>query len=450
MEQADIVIIGSGQGGVPLARTWAQEGKKVVLFERERWGGTCVNYGCIPSKAFLAAAHAAAAARNAGRLGIHADVAVDFPAVMARVRRQITSGSDGVAESLADAGVTRVHAAARFVGPHRVAGGDVTVTAPTIVINSGKSPHVPDIPGLDGTPFCTYKDVWWLEAQPARLIVIGGGYTGVEMGQGFQRLGTQTTILERSGRLVGDEEVAVSEALQQALAEDGACVLCDVATQRVAYDGGLFTVTLDDGRTVEAEALLLATGRKPNVAALNLEAAGIATGDKGHIRVDDHFRTTADGVYAIGDVTGQPAFTHVSWEDYRRLHAILSGDGRTQGDRVLGYAFFTEPQVGRVGRTLQEAREQGYDARAATIPLAHVGRASLTGHDNGFYRMVVDNEDGRILGATLVGPAAAELVHVFLALMEAGASWQLLEQSTFIHPTYAEDLPTLARRLKDD
>jgi dihydrolipoamide dehydrogenase len=194
----------------------------------------------------------------------------------------------------------------------------------------------------------------------------------------------------------------------------------------------------------------VATGRQPNVEQLNLGNAGIETDERGNIKVDQHFRTTAEGIFAIGDVTGQPAFTHVSWEDHRRLLDVLQNgrSERTQGDCVVGYAFFTEPQVGRVGMTFDQAQEARLDASMATLPLEDVTRAAATGHRQGFYRMVVDKGNGRILGATLVSPQAAELVHVFLALMEAGATWRVLERSQHIHPTYAEDLPTLARKFK--
>lgn len=190
--------------------------------------------------------------------------------------------------------------------------------------------------------------------------------------------------------------------------------------------------------------MLVATGRKPNTKALNAAATGIELDDRGYIKIDDHFHTTCDGVYAIGDVSRQPAFTHVSWEDYRRLKAILSGEERTRSDRVLGYAVYTEPQVGRVGMTLEQAQEKGFNARSVTLPMSQIARAIEWGHDLGFYRMVVDDTD-KILGATLVGYEAAEIVHVFLALMEAGATWQLLDLSVHIHPTYGEALPSLAR-----
>ncbi|HRA66167.1 MAG TPA: FAD-dependent oxidoreductase [Caldilinea sp.] len=209
---------------------------------------------------------------------------------------------------------------------------------------------------------------------------------------------------------------------------------------------GSICVEMDSGHSVEGDLLLVATGRRPNTKALRVEAAGVALDDKGYVRVDKHFRTTTPHIYAIGDVTGQPAFTHVAWEDYRRLQSILEGGDRTQGDRVLGYAFFIEPQVGRAGLTLEQARGQGYQARAATLPLTDVARANLSGQPRGFYRVVIDERSDRILGATLVGAERAELIHIFIAHMEAGATWQTLARSVYIHPAFAEGLPTLVRQ----
>jgi pyruvate/2-oxoglutarate dehydrogenase complex dihydrolipoamide dehydrogenase (E3) component len=219
---------------------------------------------------------------------------------------------------------------------------------------------------------------------------------------------------------------------------------------QAAYENGVFELTLSNGEHLQAEALLVAIGRKPNTAALNAAASGIELDDRGYVEIDDQFHTTCAGVYAIGDAAKQPAFTHVSWEDYRRVKAILGGKDRTRNDRVLGYAIYTEPQVGRVGMTLEQARKKGINARAVTLPMSQIARAIEWGHDLGFYRMVVDRDTDKILGATLVGYETAELVHVFLALMEAGATWQLLERSVHIHPTYGEALPSLARLLLAD
>jgi pyruvate/2-oxoglutarate dehydrogenase complex dihydrolipoamide dehydrogenase (E3) component len=263
-------------------------------------------------------------------------------------------------------------------------------------------------------------------------------------------LGSQTHLIVRGDRLLAQEEPDVSETLAEAFKQDGISLHFNVTVQNVAHHNSLFTLTLNNGQTLEGEALLVVIGRKPNTSALNSAASQIELDQQGFVKINDQFQTTCSGVYAIGDVAKQPAFTHVSWEDYRRLKAILCGEHRTRNDRVLGYAVYTEPQVGRVGMTLEQAQKQGIDAEAVTLPMAHIARGIEWGHDLGFYRMVIDRDTDKILGATLVGYETAELVHVFLSLMETGATWQLLERSVHIHPTYGEALPSLARLLMGD
>jgi dihydrolipoamide dehydrogenase len=447
METADLIVIGSGQGGVPLAADFAKAGKNVVLFERDALGGSCINYGCTPSKAFLAAAHAAGRARQAAKLGIHAQVEVNFPVVMERVRGIRSQFNQGTQRRLEAAGVRVVCAEATFTGKRTVSGGGVTVQAPLIIINTGTSSTIPDTPGLAGTPYLTNRNFFDVQQIPPRLLVVGGGYIALELGQGMARLGSKTELIVRGDRLLAQEESDVSAVLADAFAQDGIGVHLNTTVQEIAYTNDVFTLTLNTGAVLEGEALLVATGRKPNTGALNTAVTGVELDAQGFININEQFQTTCSGIYAIGDVAKQPAFTHVSWEDYRRLKAILCGEQRTRSDRVLGSAVYTEPQVGRVGMTLEQAQKQGIAAREVTLPMAHIARSIEWGHDLGFYRMVIDTQTNLILGATLVGYEAAELVHVFLSLMEAKATWQLLEQSVHIHPTYGEALPSLARLL---
>lgn len=450
MKNVDAIIIGSGQSGVPLATDLAKQGRNVVLCERSALGGSCINYGCTPSKAFLASAHAVGHTRSLPELGVQIQVKVDFPAVMERVRRLIDSFNDGVEQRLGKAGVTLVRAEATFSAERTIRANGQSFQAPLVVINTGESPVIPPIEGLANTPFLTARNFWDLRELPARTLVLGGGYVGVELAQGLARLGSETHLIEREDRLISGEEPEVSEVMAEALRHDGLHLHLETQVEQVAYEGKTFKLSLDSGQQLTGEALLVATGRRPNTGSLNPAAGGIELDERGYIKTDDQFQTTSEGVYAIGDVTGQPAFTHVSWEDYRRLQAILNGEDRRRGDRVLGYAFFTEPQVGRAGLSLAAAKKQGFKARAVTMPLEDVARAIETGHHLGFYRLVVDEETDRILGATLVGPDTAELIHVLIAHMEAGSTWHLLEQSVHIHPTYAEALPSLARKLKSN
>ncbi|MCY7272981.1 MAG: FAD-dependent oxidoreductase, partial [Phormidesmis sp. CAN_BIN44] len=425
----------------------ASLGQNVVLFERDALGGSCVNYGCTPSKAFLAAAHAVGRARQAEKLGVHAQIEVDFPAVMERVRGIRSQFNQGSKRRLESAGVRVICAEAAFTGERTVSGGGVTVQAPIVVINTGTSSTIPDFPGLAGTPYLTNRNFFDLQQLPPRLLVVGSGYIALELGQGMARLGSKTELIVRGDRLLAQEESDASAVLTEAFERDGIGLHFNVNVQQVAYANDVFSLTLSNGEVFDGEALLVAIGRKPNTQALNVTSTGIELDAQGFVKIDDQFQTTCAGVYEIGDVAKQLAFTHVSWEDYRRLKAILCGEHRTRNDRVLGYAVYTEPQVGRVGMTLEQAQKEGIDARAVTMPMAHIARAIEWGHDLGFYRMVIDTNTNLILGATLVGYETAELVHVFLALMEAGATWQLLEQSVHIHPTYGEALPSLARLL---
>lgn len=445
MKTMDAIIIGSGQGGVPLAISIAKQGKKVGLVERDRFGGSCVNWGCTPSKAFLGAAHAAGRARLAAKLGIDVEVKVHFGRVMQRVRQIRDSKSSGVEQALRKAGVQIIPGEARFTAAGHLVAGDESLEAPLIVIDTGSQAAVPPVEGLASCPYMTDRTFWDLDRLPTRTLVLGGGYIGLELGQGLARLGSQVQIIDRSDRVMSNAQPAVGDVLQQALQRDGIAFHLGTSVERVVHDNGRFRLHLAGRPPLEGDALLVATGRRPNTRALNAPAAGIQMDGKGFIKVDQHFATTRPGVYAIGEAAGQPAFTHVSWEDYRRLLGILKDRSRSRDDRVLGYAVFTEPQVGHAGLTLEQAHEKGLRARQARMDIRDMARAIEWGHDLGFYQMVVEENSRRILGATLVGYEAAELIHIFIDLIETGATAEVLERAQHIHPTYAENLPSLAR-----
>jgi len=447
MKKVDAIVIGSGQGGKPLARELAKRGH-VVLFERDEIGGSCINYGCTPSKAFLAAAHNAGRARSAKNLGVHASVDVDFPFVMNRVRGIVKSFRESSEKSLSDAGVEIVRGEAAFSGERIVSANGLDFTAPLIIINTGTTATIPEVDGIDQTPFLTNTTFFSQTSLPRRFIVLGGGYIGLELGQGMARVGSNVTIVHNGDRVLNNEEADVSAALDESLKDDGVDVQLNAKVSRVSFAGGAFAVELEGGKRFEAEAFLVATGRTPNTAALHAENSGIELDRRGYVKIDEQFRTTCEGVYAIGDVSGQPAFTHVSWEDYRRMVDILAGGKRTRDDRVLGYAVYTEPQVGRAGLTYDQAIKKGIRARKEQIPLSDVARAVEWGQERGFYRMVVDEDTDKIVGATLVGYEAAEIVHVFIAHMQAGSTWKTLDDSVHIHPTYCEGLPSLAREFE--
>jgi len=445
VEEVDLIVIGSGQGGTPLAVEFARAGKHAVLFERGRVGGTCVNVGCTPSKAFLASAHNAGRARRAGPLGIDAGVTVDRPAVMTRVRRVRDEWRDGSEKKLADAKVDLVRASAAFVAERTVAGGGREVRAPLVVIDTGTSPAIPSVDGLARTPYLTNLSFFEQVTLPSRLIVIGGGYIGLELGQGAQRLGSAVTILQSGPRLMPNEEPDATDVIRASLASDGVDVVLDAKTTRVAHDGAVFRVILEGERTLEAEALLVAAGRTPNTADLALERSGIETEKNGSVRVDDYLQTACPGVYALGDVAGQPAFTHVSWEDYRRLSSTFAGTPRRRDDRVLSYSTFTEPQLARTGLNERQARDRGIDVRIETLQLADTARGVEWNLEAGFYRLVTERATGKIVGATLVGYEAGEIVGTIGFGIELGATWRDLDAFVGIHPTFGEALPSLAR-----
>jgi pyruvate/2-oxoglutarate dehydrogenase complex dihydrolipoamide dehydrogenase (E3) component len=441
----DVAIVGSGQAAAPLAETLAKRGKRVVLFERGELGGSCVNYGCTPSKAFLASAHAAGRARRASAVCVQADVVVDFHHAMQRAHDIVRSFRASVAGGLQAANVEVVHAEAKFVGPRTLQGGETTVSAPLVVLDTGTSAAIPAIDGLMQTPYVDNKTFFDLRVLPEKLLVLGAGYIGLELGQGMARCGAHVQLIHPQSRVLDHEEPDVSDVLARSLTQDGIGLHFNAHAVRVEHDGRRFAVTLADGRVLDGDALLVATGRTPNTAHLELASSAIATDAHGYVQIDDQFHTSCEGVYAVGDVAGQPAFTHVSWEDHRRLLDILAGGKRTRHDRPLAYATFTDPQVGRVGLTLEEAQRQGYAAKAVTLPLHDVARAIEWNELNGFYRLVIDTANDRLLGATLVGYEAGEIVHTILAHIQNGATWHTLDESVHIHPTYNEGLPSAAR-----
>jgi dihydrolipoamide dehydrogenase len=444
----DLAVIGSGQGGVPLALDFAERGKRVVLFERGRLGGCCVNVGCTPSKAFLASAHAAGRARRAADVHVHCDVTVDLPAVMQRVQGIVGEWHDGVEHKFARSSVELVRAEASFDAPHVLRAGGETYAADVVVLDTGGRANVPPIDGLAGTPFLTNENFFLQETLPRKLVVLGSGYIGLELGQGAARLGSAVTLVTPDDRIIAREETDVCSVLTRSFTRDGIEVRLQRRGTKVAYDGEMFVVTLDDGSTLDGDGLLVAIGRRPNIPAGTTERAGIALDARGNVRCDEHLQTSVAGHYALGDVAGQPQFTHVAWEDFRRLRSIIGGDrSRTRDDRVLGYAMYTEPQVGGVGLSADQARERGIAHREVTLQLADVARGAEWSLEDGFFRLVVAPETDAILGATFVGYEAGELIHVILAHMEAGSSWRVLERSVHVHPTFSEGLPSLARLL---
>jgi pyruvate/2-oxoglutarate dehydrogenase complex dihydrolipoamide dehydrogenase (E3) component len=448
----DVLIIGSGQAGVPLATKLAKSGKQVVLVERGDPGGTCVNTGCTPTKTMISSARAAHVARTGARLGVHAgQVRVDFAAVVRRKDEIVRQWREGVLRRIRDAApdLTFVPGHARFVGPRAIEVAGQRFEAATVIINVGARPAVSEIAGLESVPWLDNARVMALEALPAHLVVLGGGYIGCELGQMFRRLGAEVTIIDRGQHLLSREDEEVSSALEQVFRDEGIGLELEATVERVARDGDGVAVTLARGRTVRGSHLLVATGRRPNTDDLGCEAAGIRLDGRGFIEVDDHYRSSVPGVHAVGDVIGGPQFTHVSWDDHRILHDLLSGRSqRGRSGRAYPYTVFTDPQVAGVGLAEKAARRQGIPYEVATMPFGQVARAIELDEPAGVLKVLIDPGTERILGAAIVGAEAGELIHVFVALMQAQASARAIVDAQFVHPTFAEGVQSVVMALE--
>ncbi len=457
MQYVDVLIIGSGQAGAPLSWRLARAGRSVVLAERGHLGGTCVNVGCTPTKTFIASAEAAHRARRAGELGVETgDVHVDWARVLDRKRDVVETWRSGVAANVEKAAprLELVRGHARFTGPRTVRIGDRAVTAETVIVNTGGRPRIPPIPGLSDVPYLDSSTVMDVPDLPAHLVVLGGGYIGCEFAQAFARFGARVTVVETGDHLLGREDEDVSEALEEALREEGVELRLGARATGVeavrAEGGDEVRVTVEGGvGPVTGSHLLVATGRRPNTDDLGCPAAGLELDEKGYVVVDDRYRTSADGVYAVGDCTGGPQFTHASWDDHRILFDLLHGiDRRTRADRLVPHAVFTDPQVARVGLSEREAREQGRRVEVATMPFARIARAYETDRAAGLVKVLVDPETERLVGACVVGAEGAELVSVLQMLMAADAPASALVDAEMIHPSFAEGLQTAVMRLE--
>ncbi|HET9598965.1 MAG TPA: mercuric reductase [Anaeromyxobacteraceae bacterium] len=440
----DVIVIGSGQAGVPLATRLAQNGRRVLLAERGALGGTCVNTGCTPTKTLVASARAAHVARTAGRLGVRVpEPSVDFPAVIARKDEVVRRWQEGVARRIASAapGLRLVRGHARLVGPHAVEVDGERHEAATIVLNTGARPVEPPIRGLGDVPWLDNRRVMELRELPRRLLVVGGGYIGCEFAQAYRRFGAEVTVVEPGPHLLAREDPEVSEALEGAFRAEGIELRLGTRAAGVSREGDGLRLALEGGGALAGSHLLVATGRRPNTDDLGCDAAGVALDGRGFVRVDDHYRTSAEGIHAVGDCAGGPQFTHAAWDDHRLLFDVLAGrPGRGRSDRVVPYTVYTDPQVAGVGLTERQARERGVAHEVASLPFAHIARAIETDETAGIVKVLVDPSTERILGASIVGAEAGELVHVFAALMVAGAPARAVVDMEVVHPAFAEGL----------
>lgn len=451
----DAVVIGAGQAGGPLSTALAQAGRKTALIEREHVGGTCVNEGCTPTKTMVASARVAHLARRAADYGVQTgSVSVDMAKVRQRKRDIVEMFRGGSRRGIENTdGVDLLMGEAQFTGPKTLdvrlnSGETQELEADTLFINVGARPRKPSIPGLDKVPVLDSTSIMELDEVPDHLIVIGGGYVGLEFGQMFRRFGASVTIVQRGDQVLTREDKDVAEEVVEILREDGIDVLLETEASRVDQtEKGRIRLTVEGSegeRTLSGSHLLIAAGRVPNTEQLNLEAAGVEIGKRGHVQVNEKLETNVPGIYALGDVKGGPAFTHISYDDFRiiRTNLIESGDATIE-DRLVPYTVFIDPQLGRVGLSEEQARDQGYNIRVAKLPMSHVARALEVDETRGFMKAVVDAGTNQILGCAILGIEGGEIMSVLQMAMMGRVPYTAIRDGVFAHPTLAESLNNL-------
>jgi pyruvate/2-oxoglutarate dehydrogenase complex dihydrolipoamide dehydrogenase (E3) component len=448
------IIIGTGQAGPPLAKRFSDAGTSVAIVERHLFGGTCVNTGCIPTKAMVASAYAAHLARRAADFGVATNgaVTVDLKAVNARKRlisERSRTGVESTLRGLAHGVVYKGHA--RFRSAHEIVVGEEVLRADRIFINVGGRASAPSIPGLDHTPYLTNSSMMDLDVLPSHLVIVGGSYVGLEFGQMFRRFGSEVTIIEMGPRLVSREDEDVSAAIEQILTDEGIevrlnakCISVDAADRTVTA-----RVDCDTGSpAIAGSHLLLAVGRRPNTDDLDLDAAGVLRDDDGYVVVDDQLRTNVAGIWALGDCNRKGAFTHTSYNDFEIVAAnLLEGGTRRVSDRIMAYGLYIDPPLGRAGMTEAEAKRQGHRVLVGKRPMSRIGRAIEKGETKGLMKIIVDATSQKILGAAVLGTGGDEVIHCVLDTMYAKAPYPILQRAMHIHPTVSELIPTLLGEL---
>jgi pyruvate/2-oxoglutarate dehydrogenase complex dihydrolipoamide dehydrogenase (E3) component len=456
----EAIVIGAGQAGVPLSQALAAAGMRTALVEREHVGGTCINEGCTPTKTMVASARVAYLARRAADYGVRTGaISIEQTKVRERKRAIVDSfrnGSQGRIEKtknleliFGDAQFT----ATRSLKVKKANGTEVTLSGDKIFINAGCRPSVPKLDGLSGVPFLNSTSIMELEQVPEHLVVLGGGYIGLEFGQMFRRFGSKVTIVQSGGQLLGREDADVAEAVLQILVEDGIDVLLNAKARRVSDGAGTVKLSVESqGKTAEINGshLLVATGRISNTDSLSVQAAGIATDAKGFVLTNDKLETNVEGVYGLGDIKGGPAFTHISYDDFRiiRTNVIQKGSATITG-RIVPYTVFIDPQLGRVGMTEADARVSGREVRVAKMPMNYVARALEVAESRGFMKAIVDAKSDQILGAAVLGIEGGEIMSQLQIAMMGKLPYTALRDGVFAHPTLAESLNNLFGRFEN-
>lgn len=459
MHTFDAIIIGSGQGGNPLAKKLAGAGLQTVLIEKGFIGGTCINVGCTPTKTMIADAKLAFSVKEASSRGISTgDISIDI--------KQIVARKDGVVKSFRDSSekglqstknLTVVKGEARFTGFKTIAvvtadGVESAYTAEKIFINTGCTAAIPSLEGIGQVPYLTSTTLLDIQEIPRHLVVLGGGYIALELGQLFSRLGAAVTIIERGKALLSKEDEDIQAGMQKMLEEEGLKIFVDTKVDRVS-GGGKDPVQLElirggQKETLSGSHLLVATGRSPQTGRLDVDKTGIALDEKGFIKVNDYLETNVPGIYGLGDVKGGPAFTHISYNDYVILYKnLLENKKLSVKDRLVPYCVFTDPQLGRIGLTENEARKQGYSVATAVLPMNYVARAIETGHTKGMMKAVVDTNTRRILGVAILGEEGGEIMTAIQMAMIGGITYDKLKDMVIAHPLYCESFNNLFSKL---
>jgi pyruvate/2-oxoglutarate dehydrogenase complex dihydrolipoamide dehydrogenase (E3) component len=467
MENFDAIVIGSGQGGNPLAKAMAKHGWKTAVIERRYAGGTCVNDGCTPSKTIDSSARVAYLARRGADFGVETGpISINMAAIYERKQKLVLASRNNNQKALAGApNSTFILGEAAFAAGQPAGGaytidvalndgGTRTLNAKRIFLNTGERPHIPaEIEGLADIPYLDSTSIMELQIVPESLVVIGAGYIALEFADMFHRFGSRVTVLERGERLAPHEDDDIAQCLRGILTEDGIQVITCSAVSRVSKTetGAKLEIVTGDGPvTLEATHVLVATGRTPNIEPLHLDRVGVRLTSSNHVEVNDRLETSAPGIWALGDIKGGPAFTHISYDDYRILKAnLLDGGSRSTKDRLLTYAMFTDPELGRVGLNEADAAKQGREVRVAAIPMKWMARANEMAEPRGMMKALVDPKTNLILGATVLGVDGGEVAAQLQIAMMGNLPYTTLRDGIFAHPTKSEALNTLFTSFRD-
>jgi pyruvate/2-oxoglutarate dehydrogenase complex dihydrolipoamide dehydrogenase (E3) component len=448
------IVIGSGQGGTPLCRALAEAGQRTALIEREHIGGTCINEGCTPTKTMVASARVAYLSRRGPNYGVHTgDIRIDMQRVRQRKRDIVDSFRNGNQARLEKTkNLDIIFGEASFTAPKSISvrlkdGTRRTLSADRIFVNAGCRPAVPALEGLKDVPFLNSTSIMELDYVPKHLLVLGGGYVGLEFGQMFRRFGSRVTIVQAGSQLLGREDPDVAAEVAAILKQEGIEVLLSSKAERVAHAGARITLAVragNESHALEGSHLLVATGRVPNTDTLNASAAGLTADNRGFLKVNSKLETNVEGIYALGDIKGGPAFTHISYDDFRilRTNLIEKGSATTDG-RFVPYTVFIDPQLGRVGLAETEARAQNKKFRIAKMPMSYVARALEVDETRGFMKVLVDTATDQILGAAILGLEGGEIMSMLQLAMMGQLPYTVLREATFAHPALAESLNNL-------